>query len=427
MNLLLIIFASWILCLTAVYLWKKSLLKSTWREPYFADTPILIESDDWGPGADFQAGRLSKILSCLESHKDSVNRSAVITADIVLSAPDIEKITTAPDFAYHRKMLDEHYPEIYQAMLKGIKTGTFVPQLHGLEHLNSQALSRLCQQNDSRVADAVSDPNGWNWESLAPPLQGHYVDGSSLPSQSIKPENAQTIIALATQTFQMLFGNPSISTVAPCYLWNSEIESIWQSYGIRVIQTAGYRCDGIDENGKHHEDKQLIRPGDKSDTGQIYLVRNVMYEPVDGRHNAETAYQEALSAFTQALPICISTHRYNYTRSEEDFQQSLTGLDKLLSAVTQTFSNTRFVSSPELGEQISSATAVITNPFNDTQWPPLKQLSGTKKIAPFLRRLYTRHPKLVLLSYLTGLIIPVWLICGLGKPKQLTLLTEAGK
>ena len=37
-----VIIASWILCVTAVYLWKSRLLKRTWQEPYFADTPVLI-------------------------------------------------------------------------------------------------------------------------------------------------------------------------------------------------------------------------------------------------------------------------------------------------------------------------------------------------------------------------------------------------
>jgi len=70
----------------------------------------------------------------------------------------------------------------------------------------------------------------------------------------------------------------------------------------------------------YHQDKPLIRVGDLSNSGQIYLVRNVMYEPVDGRNTPDTAYLEALSAYAQALPVSISTHRYNYTRSEQDFQ-----------------------------------------------------------------------------------------------------------
>jgi hypothetical protein len=417
MNVLLIIFASWITCLIAVYLWKSPLLKRTWQEPYFADTPVLIESDDWGPGDVGDAERLGQLLGCLESHKDSVQRVAVITADVVLGVPDVEKITADPDFAYHRKMLDEGFPEIHGVMLEGVKTGSFVPQLHGLEHLNGKAFAQLSRRNDPRIAEALADPRGWNWESLDSPLQGHYVDGSSLPTQAIGRDEAKTVIALATRAFQDFFGCPSISTVAPCYLWNSDIENVWQQHGIQFIQTAGYRCDGRDANGAYRQDRRLIRPGDLSGFGQVYLVRNVMYEPVDGKNTPDTAYREALSARAQALPVSLSTHRYNYTRGEADFHNALAGLDQLLSRIGATLPNVRFISSPELGEQILNAGTPVINHFNEGQWPPLKQLTGIKKIAPFLNRLHARHPKLTLLGYSTGLIIPAWLICKLERAR----------
>jgi hypothetical protein len=417
MNVLLIIVALWLLGVMAVFCWKNKLFRQTWREPYFADTPVLIESDDWGPGGVVDAERLAQLLACLESHHDTGKRTAVITADVVLSVPDVEKIIADPDFTYQRKTLDEAAPDIYKVMLAGIKSGAFVPQLHGLEHLNGQAFARLCQQNDPRIADAIADPYGWNWESLASPLQGHYVDGSQLPTQAISLAQAQAIIALATQTFQRLFGYPSVSTVAPCYLWNSVIESVWQQHAIQMIQTAGYRCDGRNEHSHYHQDKPLIRVGDLSNSGQIYLVRNVMYEPVDGRNTPDTAYLEALSAYAQALPVSISTHRYNYTRSEQDFQCSLDGLDQLLTQIRSTLPDVRFVSSPELGAQMLAADSVMINHFNGELWPPLKQLTGIKKIAPFLNRLHARHPKLTLLAGVTGLIVPAWLICRQSRQK----------
>jgi len=111
------------------------------------------------------------------------------------------------------------------------------------------------------------------------------------------------------------------------------------------------------------------------------------------------------------LPISISTHRYNYTRSEEEFVSSLQGLDQLLTAIGSNLSRLRFVSSPELGQQYLMDHTDIVNNFNGMQWMPLKRLSGLKKLAPFLRRLYYRHPKLVLLAYISGLILPVSLLC----------------
>ena len=190
MMIFLIICSAWLLSLVVVSAWKYSLFKKTWNEFYFADTPVLIESDDWGPGENFHAQRLLQLLACLASHKDSVDRAALLTANIVLSVPDIEKIMADPDAGYHRKLLNEASPDIYQVMLQGIQQGVLVPQLHGLEHLNGQAFARLCQLKDSRIAAALADPKHWDWESLDSVLQGHYVDGSELPSQAISSEQA---------------------------------------------------------------------------------------------------------------------------------------------------------------------------------------------------------------------------------------------
>lgn len=411
MTLFLITFSVWLLILSVVLVWKYPLFKRTWQEVYFADTPVLIESDDWGPGAALHGQRLSQLLKCLETHKDAVNRAAILTADIVLSVPDIDKIIADPEGRYHRKLLNEVSPVVYQAMLLGIIKGVLVPQLHGLEHLNGQAFAKLCQLKDSRIAGALADPQHWEWESLASPLQGHYVDGSVLPTEALNQEQAQTIIALAVQRFTELFGYPSVSTVAPCYLWNSTIEQLWQKNGISVIQTAGYRCDGRDKQGSYHQDLSLIRAGDISESAQLYLVRNVMYEPVDGNNDAITAYQEAMLAYAQALPISISTHRYNYTRTEAEFDSSLQGLDQLLSNISSSIARLRYVASPELGEQIAKEHSAIENHFNGADYLPLKRLSGLNKLAPFLWRLYYRHPKLKLLAYVSGLILPAGLLC----------------
>ena len=390
-------------------IWKLPLFKKTWQEPYFSDTPVLIESDDWGPGGDFHAIRLNKLLSVLSKHLDSTNRMAILTADIVLAVPNIEQINKTQDGSYSRISL-ECFQEIYSSMQTGIEQGTFVPQLHGLEHLNGSAFAQLCTQRDPRTEQAQSTPNWWDWETLTSPLQGHYVNGSNLPTTPISKTEAHQIISSATNIFQQLFKHPSISTVAPCYLWNDEIEDEWNKQNIKIIQTAGYRCTGRDSTGKYTQNPSIIRVGDKNEFGQTYLVRNVMYEPVDGKNTAETAFQEAIAAYNQAQAITISTHRYNYTRSEEQCNNSLTGLNDLLSKITQ-LPNIRFLSSPELGEIIRSPDQIITNHFNNTQWQSVKTLTGINKLSAFLYRLYYRHPKLALASYLTGLIIPAWIIC----------------
>jgi len=204
MNVLLIIVALWLLGVMAVFFVGKISCSDRLAGALLCPIRRTDRKRRLGAGRCCRCRAIGAITRLFGSHHDTGKRTAVITADVVLSVPRCGKIIADPDFTYQRKTLDEAAPDIYKVMLAGIKSGAFVPQLHGLEHLNGQAFARLCQQNDPRIADAIADPYGWNWESLASPLQGHYVDGSQLPTQAISLAQAQAIIALATQTFQRL-------------------------------------------------------------------------------------------------------------------------------------------------------------------------------------------------------------------------------
>ncbi|RLA39996.1 MAG: hypothetical protein DRR42_26535 [Gammaproteobacteria bacterium] len=101
MLVLLTICSIWLILILLLYRWKKELLQATWQEPYFKDSPILIESDDWGLGGSFHAKRLETLLDHLKQHKDSTGRTAILTADTVLGAKNscvnsTEKATETP-------------------------------------------------------------------------------------------------------------------------------------------------------------------------------------------------------------------------------------------------------------------------------------------------------------------------------------------
>ncbi len=405
----------WTLLVCFLWFWKMSLFVSTWKEPYFKDSPVVIESDDWGPGGDFHSIRLEQVFNVLKSNKDSTGRNAVLTANIVLSVPDVDKINADNDKNYHRVLLNEHSPEIFNNMLRGMEEGIFVPQLHGLEHLNSEAFISLWHTNDRRLSSAHSTSNWWNWEELDSPLQGHYVNGANLPTCPISSEKSLKIIKTATDTFSNLFGFPSLTTVAPCYLWDDEIEVNWLKNNILFIQTAGYRCTGRDINGGYIQAPQVIRMGAKNTIDQTYLVRNVMYEPVDGNHTFNDAIEEAKIANKQALPISISTHRYNYTRSEQECHNALSGLDKLLKHISLNFTRVRFLSSPELASSLANKDQDIINNFNKQHWQKLSFLEGPHKITPYFSRLTSRHPKLLKISIISGLIAPIWLFLNFNE------------
>ena len=242
-----------------LWLWKRALFLKTWQEPYFRDTPVLLESDDWGPGGVFHAQRLRRLEALLSEHEDSVGRRPVLTADMVLSVPDIAAIKSDSRSAYHRRYLGEAFPEIHEALMEGIRQGVLVPQLHGLEHLNSTAFMDCYRSGDPRVAAAFEDDQWWDWESLDSPLQAHYVNGRQLPTLPEPRESVVELVKTALDRFRKMFGAPSLSTVAPCYLWGGEVEEVWQVQGIRYIQTAGYRCTSRNGEGRYIQDPPLRR------------------------------------------------------------------------------------------------------------------------------------------------------------------------
>jgi hypothetical protein len=399
----------WSLLLAGLFVSRKKLLLSTWDEPYLNGLVVLIESDDWGPGDNYHARRLDGLVSVLDHHRDSLDRPAVLTADMVLAVPDMNAIRAGGFTRYERRSLSDGFEDILTALQSGIAKGVLVPQLHGLEHLYGAGLVKLGSADDQRVARAF-ETDGWSdWESLDSPLQAHYVDGSRLPTTPLQKAERFELITQACETFRQLFGMPSLSTVAPCYLWDDEVEQIWSEHGIRYIQTAGYRCPSRDAAGHYIQDLPLIRPGQRNRHGQIYLVRNAMYEPVDGRGEAD-CFREACRAHRQGLPVVISTHRYNFTRSEAEYKDSLAGLDRLLDRLETYAPSLRYLSSPELGAWLAGEAGPLADPATKKAWPTLSRQKGLQKLRSFLFRLWYRHRKLRVLAVASGLILPLGLL-----------------
>jgi len=409
-------FLLWLLVIAILLASKRVLLRNTWNEPYVSEAAILIESDDWGPGERYHAERLDGLSRMLAKHTDTYGRPAVMTADMILAVPDLLAVQAAGNGGYFRRYLDDGFMDILGVIHRSFEEGTIVPQLHGIEHYYGEGLIKLFQSGDSRVNKVFYSHSWTDWESLDSPLQGHYVDGTRLPTVALSRTEREELVAAACTAFMRLFNMPSKSTVAPCYLWDDEVENIWASHGIRYIQTAGYRCPGRDAAGNYIQDMQLIRAGQQNAHGQYYLVRNSMYEPVDAR-SEDTCINEAYKAIRQGLPVTVSTHRYNYTRTDDEYRRSVRGLDTLLTTLESNNPVIRYLSSPELGAWIADEPNPLTDPASGKNWPSLTAQTGTKKFSSFLYRLWYRHTKLRIIATASGLVIPFYFFVLLAGPK----------
>ncbi|MEM7250855.1 MAG: hypothetical protein AAF493_05510 [Pseudomonadota bacterium] len=412
-NVILAVVAIWTIAVIGLFALKGGLFRATWREPYLDGVNVVIESDDWGPGGDFHIERLADVMNLMTRHRDSLGRPAVFTADMILSVPDLARMEKEGYQTYHRAYLQEAFPELADAFRHWVNAGVLMPQFHGLEHCNGPTIRTLATAGDERVPAPTPNETWWDWETLDSPLQGHYVDGGSLPTTPVDDQRQAEWVRLGIEHFSAVFGFRPTSAVAPCYLWNDTTEAHWHSNGVEYIQTAGYRCSGRDHDGTYQQDRPWIVFGACNERGQIYLVRNTMFEPTDGR-GVDDALKEAASNVAQGLPVSISTHRYNYTRSEAAHQDSMAQFDRLLDGLSK-LGRTRFLSSPELGAAVKEPHQPIVSPGLGESWPPLTQLASVAKLGAFLCRLWFRHQKLRQIAALTGLVIPGYVLVQLGR------------
>jgi hypothetical protein len=407
--LLLALPALWLAAAAFLWLRHGPLLRAAWREPYFLEVPVLIESDDWGPGPAWQAGRLDDLARLLNRHHDALGRAAVITTDMVLSVPDAARLRERGE--WQRRFLDADFPALYAAFRRAQAARVLVPQLHAVEHCHAEGMVALAAAGDPRVEALDDDPEKVDWERLDSPLQSHHVDCTVLPSRPLPFAVQQRQVEDAVAHFERLFGYRPRSAVAPCYLWDDTTEDCWAQAGVRYVQTAGYRCPGREADGRYRQDR-LLRIGDTGRNGLRYLVRNCMYEPVDGR-GVEGCIADARQALAEAAPVVISTHRYNYTRSLPEHQTSLAGLGRILAWLGANARPLRFLSSPELGDAVARqagerplqpAPEAPHGPIS----PPPEALDGSARLAACHARLVRRHPKLRLLLTASGLALLLW-------------------
>lgn len=343
---------------------------------------LVIESDDWGairipnpavqknllhqqlikeedPFSQFDclesAGDLQALYDVLGQFKDHRNNSPVLTANMVISNPDFEAIRKANFQSYFWEPFNHTYERYYPGqnteskLFEGIKWGYLQPQFHAMEHLNVAEWMNKLRAGDeafhrafTQSCYAIDDPNKSNNRTN---LMATYDYNGQLELTALK-ERIQEGLAL----FQSTFSFKSCSTVAPCYVWNEEIESIWQEQDIKVIQGSKFQQYKDPNTGLLK--RKWRYSTQRNPAGQIYFVRNVLFEPALNQNInwVEKALESIAIAFFWGKPAIIGSHRINYVGglSEKNRSNSLSQLEALLTAVVKKWPDVNFISSAEL-------------------------------------------------------------------------------
>lgn len=347
---------------------------------------VVIESDDWGSirtsnkeaydafvdlGYDMTKSPytldalesnedLAELYTVLNSVKDALNKSACITANMIMANPDFAAIANSNYENYVYETVDKTLAKnigrnrVRELWKEGLKSKVFFPQLHAREHL--------------RYWDWMRDLKARNFETLEtfkyemcglpkrvskmgtsyfnPP----YIDDEILFQQGV---DLKRLISEGVELFKSEFGFVSKTTIAPNCGWTSSCERIWKENNIQFIQ-GGY----IQEHHSANKTKYFAHYlGERSKTeGLTYLVRNCTFEPAASSNPNywEGTFKQIEKAFRNNTPALISSHRVNYVGSidKRNRDNSLEQLSKLLSRIVKTWPEVIFLNSEELSELI---------------------------------------------------------------------------
>lgn len=387
-------------------------LTRLWREPVLRRPVLIIESDDWGPGPESHARALASVAACLERHHDATGAPAVMTLGLVLAHPDNPRIRESGFQRYARRtLLDPSFGNILDAIEAGLRRGVFGLQLHGLEHL--WPASFMTAAADGPVREWIASTPGHDTEALPPPLQSRWVDGSRLPALPHPKAEVEAAAGEETALFRECFGETASVAVPPTFVWNAEVERAWAKGGVRTVITPGRRYTQRDEEGRPAAVDRAISNGQQSDGGQLYLVRDIYFEPSKG-HKPEQVLSQIQEHFQLGRPALLETHRFNFTGSREEREKGLDMLDQLLGQASRHWPALRFVSSADLAARYREQDADWIDQGVRGRWHVW--LQRTKSIPRFRK-----------LAKLTGLALVGWLVLRLtGESSQAGVALVAG-
>ena len=370
-------------------------LAARWREPVLRQPVLIIESDDWGAGPLAQADALARLTETLQRVHDCSGRPALMSLGVILEVPDGACIAESSCTEYHALPLtDPRFDAVREAIHCGIQTGVFSPQLHGQCHYWPPVLMAAARDN-AAVRDWLIAPEPAVTEDLPSQLQSRWVDVTCLPSRALAPDAIRQAVAAEAARYQAVFGSAPQVAVATTFVWNDAVETAWAQAGVEVVITPGRRATCRNTAGQPGCVDATMLTGERSLAGQIYLVRDVYFEPALG--HAPQRLADGLRARTRQGRAClVETHRFNFLQAPD---ASLAALESGLLAALAACPDLRFASPLELARAIQTRDPA----WIETQLKP--------RLAAWRARL-DDIPRFRRLSRLSGLALPLSLLGG---------------
>lgn len=342
---------------------------------------IVFESDDWGSIRMPSYNVYNKLkahgvhvdrtpyerFDCLESerdilnlfdvlkkHKDANGNYPIITANIVVSNPNFERIKSSYFSEYVSEIFLDTYERYYanktnmtNIWKNGICEHLLMPQFHGREHYRIDDWMKSLRNGtnkDRNLFDmgivSLSKIIGEDYGS------GYYLKVlNSKSTIDIEKDNEKLLQGM--NMFDRIFGFRSKTFIAPCYTWSPLHEKALFAGGITHIQGLTMQNVPFSRHKFHYS-------GMKNQYGQKYLTRNAFFEPVSDSNAVYNCLKRISNAFMWKQPAIICTHRINFSGEifESNRKTNIEQLDTLLSEITKRWPDVIFMSSDQLSNII---------------------------------------------------------------------------
>ena len=301
------------------------------------------------------------LADALHQVKDYKWHPAKITLNNCVANPNFDQIrsdrfeqyTYEPFTAtYEKYSYSERVLELYK---QGVKEGVLQMQFHGREHLNVSRWMKALQNGDKPVKDAFDEGVFSPKIAKRTGYAMEYMDALDYDSE-VEANEKKEIISDGLKLFREVWGFNSKSFIAPTYRWDKSIEEVLKQEGVEYIQGQTAQLHPKIEVG-YTQRKIYHYTGQKNRQQQVYLVRNVQFEPStdSSKDWVDAAMHQIKLAFRMSKPAIICSHRLNYVGrlDQSNRDSNLTSLIALLQRIKKKFPQVEFMGSDQLGDIIN--------------------------------------------------------------------------
>jgi hypothetical protein len=327
----------------AIFVVYRKPLGACWREPVLNRPVLSLQSDLWGAGPLTQVAALQALASTLNGVRDQAGRPAVISLGLLLEIPETPFLAPAWRMV---SLADPRFAALRETLASGVGQRVFSMQLNGGAPGWPESL-RAAADRDERVAAWLSTPDFPAIEALPLAMRSRWLDASQLPSRAHDAERTYTAAQAEVELYRQIFGHWPRVVAPDTGVWNEMVESGWATAGVEVIVTSGCRYAALNKNGQLEASLNCIFPGQLSEAGQIYLVKEAWGQPV-GADAPDRLVNAVLARYQQGRPCLMDVPREIFLAPGGDPGPALETLTQALRLVRARCPELRFLASWEI-------------------------------------------------------------------------------